>query len=265
MSNNEDGEIRKGNMAGDRGLRRKVCAAALALGLVTSFLAALILGKVIRPNVLFARSYEVQGVDVSHYQGTIDWNRLEEQKVDFAFIKATEGSGCVDECFYENWKAAEKTGIRIGAYHFFSFDSSAEAQARLYIDTVGELTRKLVPVVDVEYYGDKERNPPKKETVAKELGELLRILEEHYGVRPIIYTTYKVWRGYIRNEFESYPLWIRNVYYPPDMDMKGRWVFWQYTDRAVLDGYDGAEKYIDRNVFAGSMEELEDGLVVPQP
>ncbi len=250
-------------MTGNKGLHKKIGTAALAAGAAALLFTGLVLGKAVRPNVLFALGYEVQGVDLSHYQGTVDWARLEEQEVDFAFIKATEGSSYVDERFYENWKAAEGTEIKTGAYHFFSFDSPAETQAQMYIDTVGELSGRLVPVVDVEYYGDKEESPPGREEVAEELGKLLRALEEHYQARPIIYTTYPVWERYIRNGFAGYPLWIRNVYYPPDIDMKGRWVFWQYTDRAVLEGYDGAEKYIDKNVFAGSMEELEERFFIP--
>lgn len=102
----------------------------------------------------------------------------------------------------------------------------------------------------------------------------LDVLEEHYQIKPIIYTTYKVYRRYIEDEFEEYPLWIRNVYYSPDLDMKGKWQFWQYTDRAVLEGYEGAEKYIDLNVFGGTEDKWkgyfvgfesvqEEGVLVP--
>jgi len=203
-------------------------------------------------NQYLVSGYELRGVDVSHYQGEIQWDKFKEQGIDFAFIKATEGSSHQDERFAENWLAAEETKLDVGAYHFFSFDSSGRTQAEWYIQTVGDLTGKLAPVVDVEYYGDKEKNPPDKEAVARELREFLDILEEHYQIRPIIYTTYKVYRRYIQEEFGQYPLWIRNVYYSPDLDMKGKWQFWQYTDRAVLEGYCGTEKYIDLNVFVGT-------------
>ena len=74
--------------------------------------------------------YPVRGVDVSHYQGTIDWPVLAAQDLDFAYIKATEGSSHTDEKFAENWEAAKDTGLRIGAYHFFSFDSPGESQLK---------------------------------------------------------------------------------------------------------------------------------------
>lgn len=68
-------------------------------------------------------------------------------------------------------------------------------------------------------------------------------------VKPVIYTTYSVYYQYIKGGFKEYPLWIRNVYFPPDWHMKGEWTFWQYTDTAVMNGYAGNEKYIDRNMI----------------
>lgn len=233
----------------------------LLAALMIAVIGFLIINKKIKAASIFAGRFEVTGVDVSHYQGTIDWTKLAEQDIDFAFIKATEGSGHIDECFYDNWKEAEKTGICIGAYHFFSFDSDGEKQAQLYIDTVGSLNGKMAPVIDVEFYGSKESNPPTKDEVVKQLGRMLEILEEHYQAKPIIYTTYRVYNSYIKDEFEENPLWIRNVYYQPLFAIGSKWTFWQYTDTAVLEGYKGTEKYIDMNVFRGTREELK-GLIV---
>lgn len=217
----------------------------------------LVLQKDIKINPIFVKNYNFFGVDVSHYQGTIHWDTLEKQNVDFAYIKATEGSSYLDECFYKNWQAAEKTNLYIGAYHFFSFDSEGKAQANFYINSVGDLNGKLAPVIDVEYYGNKKSNPPEKSEVTRNLGDLLAALEEQYQVKPIIYTTYTGYCDFIRGEFEDYPLWIRSVYCPPHFFIGHNWVFWQYMDTDILDGYEGAEKYIDRNVFQGTQEELE--------
>lgn len=215
----------------------------------------LVVNKKIKITPLLAGKYEVTGVDVSHYQGNIDWPTLARQDLDFAFIKATEGSGHIDECFYENWQAAGETDLLTGAYLFFSFDSEGKKQAQFYIDTVGSLNGKLAPAVDVEFYGDKSGDPPPKEEVVKQLRELLAALEEQYQVKPVIYTTYQAYHRYIENELEEYPLWIRNVYYQPFLTANA-WTFWQYTDTAVLEGYEGPETYIDRNVFRGTKEEL---------
>ena len=230
--------------------------------LVMILFVALVVTKKVKLNSLLVKLYEVQGIDVSHYQGDIDWKKIEEQKIDFAFIKATEGSSYVDTQFRTNWQAAGQTQINVGAYHFFSFDSDAKMQAQLYMDTVGDLSGRMIPVVDVEYYGDKAKYPPKREIVVEELQEMLNLLEEHYGVKPMIYTTYQVYYKYIKGGFDEYPLWIRNVYYSPNVDIGNEWEVWQYSDTAVLKGYQGNEKYIDRNVFNGTKEEFK-ALMVP--
>lgn len=244
-------------------MKKKKYPLLLLATLIVVFISVLLITKKIKIASVFADRFEVTGVDVSHYQGTIDWEKLAGQNLDFAFIKATEGAGFLDERFYDNWKEAEKTGLCIGAYHFFSFNSDGDKQAQFYIDTVGNLNGKMAPAVDVEFYGDKRNNPPKKDEVVRQLGKLLDMLEEYYQIKPVIYTTYTVYNNYIEGEFEDYPLWIRNVYYQPLWGTKGKWTFWQYTDTAVLEGYEGAEKYIDRNVFRGTKEELQ-ALIVKE-
>ena len=96
------------------------------------------------PNKIFSGRYKISGIDVSHYQGGIDWEDIEKQGVEFAYIKATEGSSYVDECYESNRKKAEETGIHIGFYHFFSFESPGITQAEHYIGTVGGLEGKLI-------------------------------------------------------------------------------------------------------------------------
>ena len=84
-------------------------------------------------------------------------NELKEQNIEFIYIKATEGSTSQDDRFAENWENAEKAGLLSGAYHFFSYDSAGKTQAENFINTVGkDIKGRMLPVVDVEYYGDKE-------------------------------------------------------------------------------------------------------------
>ena len=195
--------------------------------------------------------YPIRGVDVSEYQGDIDWSVLSNQDIDFAFIKATEGSSYTDEHFYENWENATKTDLRIGAYHFFSLESSGKSQAEHFCDTVQGVPNMLPPVVDVEPYG------AYKDITEKDVSELtdwLTVTEENYGVKPIIYTTSKWYRKQIKGSFPDYDIWIRSVYSKPPKDID--WVFWQYSNRTRLDGYNGEEKYIDMNVFCGLAEEF---------
>lgn len=244
------GEMRKGR------LKKRWCFAAVFIFLLL-ICAVLFFMKKIRISFLWADRYDVQGVDVSHHQGEIDWHKLAGNDIEFAFIKATEGSSHLDEQFLKNWEEASRENLLTGAYHFFSFDSPGKSQAVWFIQNVGSLSGKLAPVVDVEYYGDKENHPPEEEGVRDNLQSMLTLLEEEYRMKPMLYTTYSVYKKYIRGHFDEYPLWIRNVYYYPNLDLGNVWTFWQYTDRARLAGYEGEETYIDQNVFHGETEELK--------
>lgn len=201
--------------------------------------------------------YPVRGVDVSSYQGQIDWPTLASQDLSFAFIKATEGSSYVDPCFDYNYRQARQTHLRISAYHFFSYDSSGDTQADNFIRTVEPVENMLPPVVDLEFYGDKEANPPPREAVNQQLDLLLTRLEEHYGMRPILYATEKSYSLYLAGGYEEYDIWIRNVTGTPGLSDGKSWTFWQYTNRARLEGYRGEEPYIDLNVFCGTAAEFE--------
>lgn len=190
------------------------------------------------------------GVDVSYYQGNIDMEKLKEQNIQFIYIKATEGSKMQDSKFNENWKNAKNAGLLSGAYHFFSYDSEGKNQAENFIKTVGKDIRgRLLPTVDVEYYGDKEENPPKKKDVVRELKIFLREIEKEYGVKPIIYTRVEIYNNYLKGEFDEYKKWISSFYTPLGWNYKDDWYIWQYLNRGELDGYTGEEKYIDLNIL----------------
>ena len=215
----------------------------------------LIYQKKIKINHPTETDYPVRGVDVSYYQGDIDWKVLADENIDFAFIKATEGSGHIDTKFEENWEQSGKTDLKRGAYHFFSFESRGEAQAEHFISVVPKEEGMLSPVVDIEFYGNRFYNKPDAEETRAELQSLLDVLEAYYGVKPLIYATESSYSTYIRGAFDEYPLWIRNVYFSPNMGMPGKWTFWQYDSEARLRGYSGEEKYIDLNVFHGKEAE----------
>ncbi len=234
-------------MLGKRSVKRMVLFVSLILAVI---LFILYFCKVILITPLFADYYKVRGVDISHYQGEIDWESINKQGIDFAYIKATEGSRYIDERFEENRNGISSVDILYGFYHFFSFESSGEAQAKHFISTVGNLEGCLYPVVDIEYYNSIE---PEKDKITNELNVFLKCIEAEYGIKPIIYSTTKFYNEYLSEGFSGYPLWIRNVYF---YSFKN-WVIWQYTDRKVLEGYDGEEKYIDMNVFSGSIDELK--------
>ena len=226
-----------------------------ALVVLLGILAALVWTGVLWPNRITAAKFDVRGVDVSAYQGEIDWPVLADQDLDFAFIKATEGSNHVDERFAASWAGARETDLLVGAYHFLSFESPGEDQAGNVVENVPADPGTLPPVVDVEYYGPFMDDPPSVDELRGILDPLLADLEEHYGAAPIIYTTQQLREAYLGDDYDRYPLWIRSVASSPDLP-KRAWDFWQYSDRDVLDGYVGEEEHIDMNVFDGTLDDL---------
>ena len=218
-------------------------------------------------NIPDPEKYPVMGVDVSSYQGNIDWSVIASQNVTFAFIKATEGSSHQDCCFPANWEEVQKTNIYAGAYHFFSFESSGETQAQNYIRTVGELSEKsLPPVIDLELYGEYSETPMSRKEAQEILNALLKQLEEYYHVKPIIYTTMRTYYHYLLGGgYGEYPLWFRNTYQEPLVN----WSFWQYSDKGRLAGYDGlqgdhTEMCIDLNVYHSSYDSFLKEFSLPE-
>lgn len=238
-------------------MKKKVLYSIICLLLIVCITGGLFYNGIIWFNNPSMEKYPVRGVDVSSYQGEIDWNVLASQNISFAYLKATEGSSYLDPYFLKNYEAAIKTDLRVGAYHFFSFESSGTTQAANFITTVPKTATMLPPVVDIEFYGDNEHNPPEKGLVQRNLNELLAELEAYYGIKPIIYATQKSYKQYIRGSYTEYDLWIRDVYTAATLQDGREWSFRQYSNREKLDGYDGEEKYIDMNVFNGTKEEFE--------
>ncbi len=237
---------------------KKLLIAFIAMAIICAAFLTLVLTKTVKLNKPSEEQYPIKGVDVSAYQGDIDWPLLAQQDIQFAFIKATEGSSFVDEKFAYNYEQAQSTDLRISAYHFFSYDSSGKTQAENFIANVPITDNMLPPVIDVEFYGDKEQNLPDAQTTRQELDVMIEMLAEHYGLEPIIYATQKAYRLYIKDYYPDNDIWIRNVYIPPILlDDKG-WVFWQYTDTAKLEGYKGEEQYIDINVFYGTQAQFDE-------
>ena len=202
-----------------------------------------------------SEKYPIVGVDVSSYQGIIDWKTLASQDISFAFIKASEGSSLIDACFKKNWADASKTNLRVGAYHFFSFESSGEAQADLFCSTVTAVENMLPPVIDVEFYG---KYKSEKDIDIADVKTKLRVLVDRmtaaYGMKPIIYASKDTYDAIAQEDFGDCDLWMRSVYSEVRNDID--WTFWQYSNRHVLRGYSGKERFIDMNAFFGTIDEF---------
>ena len=199
-------------------------------------------------------SYEVHGIDISHYQGDIDWETLSMQRegefpIRFVFMKATEGGDHLDENFAANFEQARRHGFIRGAYHFFIPRTDALRQADFFIRTAALDSADLPPVLDVETTGGKS-----KSELQRAVKTWLNRVERHYGVKPILYTSYKFKLQYLNDSiFNTYPYWIAH-YYVDSVRYEGAWHFWQHTDAGIVPGIEGN---VDLNVFNGTRSGLD--------
>ncbi|MDD6552836.1 MAG: GH25 family lysozyme [Prevotellaceae bacterium] len=204
------------------------------------------------PN--YPSGYDIQGIDISHYQGNIDWEQLRNAMINgcpvrFVIVKSTEGSTQMDENFVDNFRNAREYGFIRGAYHFWSTKSSARAQAYHFLDKVHLTDGDLPPVLDIEH---KPQNQSVEDFQIDVL-TWLHIVEDRYHVKPIIYSYYKFKENYLSDPvFDDYPYWIAH-YYVDKVEYKGPWKFWQHTDAGKLPGIRG---YVDLNIYNGSYYDL---------
>ncbi len=238
-----------------RRARRWLVGGVVVVTVASVTLGCLLWTGTIHANNPSTSTYPVRGVDVSAYQGTIDWAVLASQDIRFAFLKATEGSTFVDDRFAANLAGANAAGLRVGAYHFFSFESPGATQADNVIRTVPAGELGLPVVVDLESYGEFGLNPAAVDDVRRELGVLLERLRAAYGHRPIVYATADSYDRYLAGASGDVDIWIRDTWREPALSDGRVWTFWQFSDRHRLAGYAGEEAFIDLNVFAGSTAE----------
>ena len=209
-------------------------------------------------GICMPAGYRVHGIDVSHYQGDIDWKMLGQTRqgqfpIQFIFMKATEGGDYTDDRFAANFDSARVHGFVRGAYHFYNPKTDANKQADFFIQSVKLEPGDLPPVLDIEKKGKDMKK------LQADLKVWLRKVENHYGVKPIIYASYKFKTRYLNDSvFNTYPYWIAH-YYVDSVRYEGDWRFWQHTDVGTLPGID--EK-VDLNVFNGSKNEL-DAFCIP--
>ena len=206
-------------------------------------------------DVSYPEGYEIHGIDISHHQGKINWQKLKDKglidgyPIRFVMIKATEGASRIDANFRSNFHNAREYGFTRGAYHFYSVHSPAKAQAEFFIRHVKLENGDLPPVLDVEHKPSNQTDEEFKESIQL----WLNMVEFHYGVKPIIYTYYKFKTRYLDDDvFDQYPYWIAH-YYVEKVEYQGEWKFWQHTDAGRLQGIKGD---VDFNIYNGSFYDL---------
>lgn len=204
------------------------------------------------------KRYDIHGIDVSHYQGDIDWDKVKHpdslKQIDFVFIRATVGLN-KDKKFKRNWKGTGDKHIKRGAYHYYWSDVNSAKQATVFINQVSLKKGDLPPVLDIEDTSTVQN----RESLRKGLKNWIKIVESHYGVKPIIYSGEAFYRDVLKPDeyFKDYPrVWIAN--YNRVASPKEEWDFWQYSDRFPVSGI---ESLVDGNVFKGTQGDFNKLLV----
>jgi lysozyme len=196
-------------------------------------------------------STEVQGIDVSHYQGVIDWSQVAEAGTAFVFIKATEGTSYAAPQFQDNWSGAKAAGLLRGAYHFFQPGEDPQQQAEYFLSVVQTVPGDLPPVLDVEISGEASE-------IIEGAQTWLAAVEKATGKAPILYTSPAFWDdlGVSPAGFDRYSLWVAEygVTAPKIPEGWTAWTFWQFSESGEVAGVEGS---VDLDLFQGTLLELQ--------
>lgn len=203
--------------------------------------------------------YAVHGIDVSKYQGLIDWDRVRGAGVRFAWIKASEGGDHMDERFIENWQNSKAAGVKRGPYHFVYWCRPWQEEIAFFERVAPVESDALPPVLDVEATPTSKtcKRTLYRDEVVSEMRQMLAEMERHFGKKPVIYTTVDFYAGILQGHaLEDYPIWVRSTKYFPSVKYGDRrWHFWQYQSDGHIDGINGK---VDRNAFFGTSEQWQD-------
>ncbi len=202
-----------------------------------------------------AKSYEVRGLDLSHWNGRVIYDNLDS--LDFVFLKVSEGDDRVDDTFGQHYQAFRSKEIPVGAYHFFRFDVEGKEQAQHFLRQLDGKRLQLPLVIDVEQHGNRA---VAREKVRDRLRAFMKELNKHTAHKPIIYTNGDGYRDFIESDFDKHTLWLSstNTWRPAMMDC----TFWQFNIDADLMAI---THRADLNVFRGSREEWEGYLSEHKP
>lgn len=174
----------------------------------------------------------LQGIDVSHHQGAIDWRAVAGDGIEFAYLKATEGSGFTDSRFTTNAREARAAGLEVGGYHYYTLCAEPEPQADHFVATLEQATTSLPPVVDLELIGNCDP-PPDKATLQAQVETFIAAVEEATGKRVVVYFHPDFEAHYALVEDFDRRLWVRRVGARPP---PGDWFIWQRDDAGTVNG-----------------------------
>lgn len=203
-----------------------------------------------RPHVEVERErFPVMGIDLSAHNGDVNFDRIVAEGVDFVFLKASEGTSFHDPKFRKNYSEARRSGIKVGAYHFFRFDSDGYDQGRNFLSAVDSLSLDLPLAIDIEEWGNPEDYSTEK--VVESLRGMIFALEGSRH-KVIIYTNKNGYDRFVRGRFEEMPVWVCSFTNPPITS--DNWLLWQHSHQSRIDGVDGD---VDLNTFNGDSTSWE--------
>lgn len=192
------------------------------------------------------RNVSIDGIDVSHHN-TVNWSKVaKKSNVRFAYIKVIEGRTHKDKKFKQNVREARKNGISVGGYLLYSKLSTPKAQFDVFKAIYDNSNCDLIPAIDIESDKFQGKN---KTLVARRVAELSRLMEQHYGRKPLLYCSDFVYRHYLHKYLPDNPVWVANYHRIPVVyGHKG--YLWQFASRGTVAGVRG---HIDVDHLQGTM------------
>ena len=194
------------------------------------------------------------GIDISQYQGIISWSKVKKMNenfpIEYVIIRATAGKKHRDNFFTSNWREVKKYHFLRGAYHYFRPNENSTLQAKNFIKNVKLAPGDLPPILDIEKMSDIQSS----DNLLKGIANWLEIIENHYGVKPIIYSGAHFFNDYLKSNFNNYFLWIANYNKVESPLNNVNWKMWQFSDNGIINGIKGP---VDLDLFKGSFSELK--------
>lgn len=176
------------------------------------------------------QAQKVRGIDVSKYQETVNWTKVaKDSTIKFVYIKATEGTSIKDPRYSTNIKKAKEVGLLVGSYHLYSSKTTAYQQFANFKSVVKKKQQDLIPVLDIEgHHCDK--------LYMARVDKLLELMETEYGVKPMIYTSERLYKTHFSSKkYAKYHIFIANYRTYPTT----RFTLWQYTEKGRCSGIKG--------------------------
>lgn len=208
-------------------------------------------------EVIKRHQHKMLGFDVSHYQGVIEWSRIDsvnsQMPLEFVFVRATMGTDGKDKAFDLNWKGAGANHFLRGAYHYYRPNENSLKQAENFIATVKLTEGDFPPILDIE---ERPKNQS-MDSLRLGLKRWIDAVEKHYNAKPILYSGENYYTHHLKEWFPDHILWIANYNFFVE-EIKPEWHFWQFTEKGIVPGIDGK---VDLNIYNGNKTDVRKLLI----